>query len=266
MPGPWYGKYRAFVRDNHDPEGRGRVRMEVPAVLGSGPDHWSDWAWPCFPAGGMPDSGMFFVPQEGACVWAEFEGGDSRYAIWSGVWYGGHEGDMPSEACRTCDTATCLDCEDRLDHEGDAEHTKNPRLHGHPPYSCGRRVVLFKSETGHTIIMDDKDGHEVLELIDRGGQLIRMTAPVKPSLQKGNALARGTRRADDGTQLGPENITSDGAKIEIIDLAGQTIRMEASRQRITITDTSGSEILMDGKAGNIVQRPKNMVLVTGKES
>lgn len=32
----WYGKYRAFVRDNNDPERLGRVRLEIPAVLGSG--------------------------------------------------------------------------------------------------------------------------------------------------------------------------------------------------------------------------------------
>jgi hypothetical protein len=32
----WFGKYRAFVRDNNDPERLGRCRLEVPAVLGTG--------------------------------------------------------------------------------------------------------------------------------------------------------------------------------------------------------------------------------------
>ncbi len=47
----WYGKYRAFVRDNNDPERLGRIRLEIPAVLGSGRENWSEWAAPCFPYG-----------------------------------------------------------------------------------------------------------------------------------------------------------------------------------------------------------------------
>ena len=42
----WYGKYRAFVRDHNDPERLGRVRLEIPAVLGTGRDNWSDLAEP----------------------------------------------------------------------------------------------------------------------------------------------------------------------------------------------------------------------------
>ena len=82
----WYGKYRAFVRDNNDPERLGRVRLEIPAVLGSGRENWSEWAAPCFPYGGNDDTGMFLIPEEGASVWAEFEGGVVQYPIWTGVW------------------------------------------------------------------------------------------------------------------------------------------------------------------------------------
>ena len=69
----WYGKYRAFVRDNNDPERLGRCRLEIPAVLGQGRENWSDWASPSFPYGGNQDTGMFLIPEEGASVWAEFE-------------------------------------------------------------------------------------------------------------------------------------------------------------------------------------------------
>lgn len=61
----WYGKYRAFVRDNNDPERLGRIRLEIPAVLGSGRENWSEWAAPCFPYGGNDDTGMFLIPEEG---------------------------------------------------------------------------------------------------------------------------------------------------------------------------------------------------------
>ena len=93
----WYGKYRAFVRDNNDPERLGRCRLEVPAVLGQGRENWSDWAWPCFPYGGNEDTGMFLIPEEGASVWAEFEGGQVQYPIWAGVWLAGSN---PGRAAR----------------------------------------------------------------------------------------------------------------------------------------------------------------------
>lgn len=94
--GRWYGKYRSFVRDVNDPEHRGRLRLEVPAVLGTGRAHWSGWALPCFPYGGNPDRGLYLLPEDGASVWAEFEGGDPQYPIWSGVWLA--PGETPAEA------------------------------------------------------------------------------------------------------------------------------------------------------------------------
>lgn len=45
----WYGKYRAFVRDNNDPERLGRVRLEIPAVLGSGRENCPNGPRPVFP-------------------------------------------------------------------------------------------------------------------------------------------------------------------------------------------------------------------------
>ena len=51
---------------------------------GSGRENWSEWAAPCFPYGGNDDTGMFLVPEEGASVWAEFEGGVVQYPIWTG--------------------------------------------------------------------------------------------------------------------------------------------------------------------------------------
>ena len=166
----WFGKYRAFVRDNNDPERLGRVRLEIPAVLGSGRENWSEWAYPCFPYGGNEDTGMFFVPEEGASVWAEFEGGQVQHPIWSGVWLAqSNPGEQPEESKRECSDCACLDCEDKQEHQGHAhdqrEHTK---YHGHPPYYCPRLKVLLKTETGHTILADDSDEKECLKIIEIG--------------------------------------------------------------------------------------------------
>ncbi len=225
----WYGKYRAFVRDHHDPERLGRLRLEVPAVLGTGPENWSDWAWPCFPYGGNDDVGMFLVPEEGASVWAEFEGGQVQYPIWSGVWLAkSNPGEQPAESKRLCDEAKCVDCPDSADHNKNPDALEHKKYHAHPSFYCPRRKVLLKTETGHTIVVDDKDGEEFLRIVDRAGQIIEMLCPVKPESQAGNALPRGVRDAIRGDQLDiAQDIVGKRASIEVADLCRQHLRFEA---------------------------------------
>ena len=251
----YYGKYRGFVRDNNDPERRGRVRMEVPAVLGQGKDNWSDWGDACLPFGGAEDAGCFVIPMEGTPVWVEFEGGDTRFPIWVGFWYGGSDpGKQPTEATRVCDEPTCQDCEDKRDHaEGPdaAEHLKYAG-HQHPPFYCPRRSVLFKSETGHTILVDDKDGKELLEIIDRAGQVIRMLCPVKPETQVDGQNRRADRRADEGTQVEQDDLVERGAGMEFMDVCRQVLRFEAWKDEEKVilrscdaTEARWQQILID---------------------
>lgn len=231
---PFYGKYRAFVRDNHDPERLGRVRMEIPAVLGTGRDNWSDWAAPCFPYGGNDDCGMFLVPEEGASVWAEFEGGIVQYPIWSGVWLAGsNPGEQPEESKRTCYSAFCNDCEDRQEHQAHPhDHLEHRKYHNHPEYYCPRFRVLMKTETGHTILADDRDGDELMRLIDRAGQIFTMEAKVKQQIQQGNVLRRGTKDAERGDQLDiASQIVDAKARIQLTDLCRQQIVLEAWRDK-----------------------------------
>ena len=82
--GPFLGKYRATVHDNVDPYRLGRIRAIVPAVTGA--DEPSTWALPCLPAAGA-GMGLFTVPQNGAGVWIEYEGGDPAYPIWVGGYW-----------------------------------------------------------------------------------------------------------------------------------------------------------------------------------
>ena len=230
----WFGKHRAFVRDNNDPERLGRCRLEIPAVLGAGKENWSDWASPCFPYGGNEDIGMFLVPEEGASVWAEFEGGDVQYPIWVGVWLArSNPGEQPEEAKRLCGTAKCLDCEDKAEHQADRSDDKeHKKFHGHPDYYCPRRKVLLKTETGHTIVADDRDEEEFLAILDRGGQMMRFECPVLLAKDRGNALPRGTRQAEKGDQLDiGSDIKGQKARIEITDLCRQFVRWEAWKDR-----------------------------------
>ncbi len=79
------GKYRGLVIDNDDPEQLGRLKAQVPSVLGDAVV--TGWALPCTPYGGMENQGWFAVPDVGAGVWIEFEEGDLEFPIWTGTFW-----------------------------------------------------------------------------------------------------------------------------------------------------------------------------------
>ena len=89
----YYGKYRGTVTSNDDPDNLGRIQATVPRLLGT---EETGWALPAFPYGGATEQGFYAVPDVGAGVWIEFEGGDLSYPIWSGTWF--TTGDIPESA------------------------------------------------------------------------------------------------------------------------------------------------------------------------
>ena len=132
-----YGKYRATVVDRDDPEGKGRLRLQIPAVLG---DQDSDWALPCFANGGISDVGAITIPELNAHVWVEFEAGDPSLPIWTGTFFGQEE-DLPQEAQIT------------------------------PPDA---RVI--KTPKGTVFTISDEDGNESIQLKHHQGQQLDMDA------------------------------------------------------------------------------------------
>jgi len=81
------GKFRGKVIDNRDPLRQGRLRVEVPEVLGDGT---MSWAMPCVPYAG-PGVGLLAFPPVGANVWVEFEAGMADRPIWVGCFWGSGE-------------------------------------------------------------------------------------------------------------------------------------------------------------------------------
>ncbi len=75
----FFGKYRGLVTDNNDTTNRGRVKVQVPAVLNTS----EVWALPCLPYAGN-GVGVYTIPEPGAGVWVEFEAGDPSFPIWTG--------------------------------------------------------------------------------------------------------------------------------------------------------------------------------------
>jgi uncharacterized protein involved in type VI secretion and phage assembly len=89
----FYGKYRGTVTDVD--QSTLRLKAKVPAVLGTQPTGWCE---PCVPYAGK-DVGVAFLPETGAGVWIEFEGGDVSYPIWVGCYW--RQGEVPSDATPT---------------------------------------------------------------------------------------------------------------------------------------------------------------------
>jgi uncharacterized protein involved in type VI secretion and phage assembly len=83
----YFGKYRAVVVSNIDPEFRGRLVLTIPDVASAFPNTYAE---PCVPLAGPlgPPMGVYMVPPPGAGVWVEFEQGDPNYPIWVGCRWG----------------------------------------------------------------------------------------------------------------------------------------------------------------------------------
>lgn len=80
MAEKYFGKYRALITDNNDPESRGRIRVMCPKILGNSKSAWCE---PCIPIA-YDNGGDFALPKIGEFVWVEFEEGNPNKPIYTG--------------------------------------------------------------------------------------------------------------------------------------------------------------------------------------
>lgn len=83
------GPHTGHVVAVDDPEGRGRVRVEIPGIADA-----SAWAMPLVPGAGRK-RGLYAVPDIGAEVMVLFVGGDPEEIFYAPSW---GAGDVPDEA------------------------------------------------------------------------------------------------------------------------------------------------------------------------
>ncbi len=158
----FYGKYRGTVINNVDPDQKGRLLLNVPAVLGEIP---STWAEPCVPLAGPtgPPMGIYFVPPIGAGVWAEFENGDPGHPIWSGCRWGSSS-DIPSAATQGNPADPNLVFQSLLQH--------SLVISDMPPTPATGGIIL-QSTTGAKIVVNDSGIY-----IDNGkGATVELVGP-----------------------------------------------------------------------------------------
>lgn len=213
----YYGKYRAIVIDNEDPELLGRLKLQVPSLLGD--SVVTGWASPCLPYGGDVGQGLFCLPEVGAGVWVEFEEGLLEYPIWVGTYWSKPNGEVETPKPNGDDGA-------ELDAVAEGASRK-----------------LFKTLKGHSLQFEDKDGEEMVLLLnwlgDKKRNLVVMTATGISVIQQ---LDEGKQNRIDLTESGMVLTDVTGNELSMtdsavnlvakvaftLDAAGQTVTIKAS--------------------------------------
>jgi hypothetical protein len=152
----------------------------------------SDWAIPVLPYGGGKGFGMIAVPPVGSQVVAEFLEGDPASPMWTGTFW------------RTSD-------------EVPEEHTS-------------QAVKLIKTESGHTLSMDDTAGTEVITL----------------------------KSATDASVV----MDQDGSMV-LTDAAGSTVSLNAADGELLVADGNGNELVMNSSGITCTDANGNEISASG---
>jgi uncharacterized protein involved in type VI secretion and phage assembly len=122
-----YGVVVGVVTNNQDPDGMGRVKVKFPWLSDADESHWARMAVPM--AGKA--RGIYFLPEVEDEVLVAFEHGDMRFPCVLGALWNGK----------------------------DAPPAKND--------DGKNNLRVIKSRSGHVIRLNDEDGKEKIEIIDK---------------------------------------------------------------------------------------------------
>jgi len=136
----YFGKYRGVVTDNNDPTKRGRIEVEVPAVLSD----LKSWAMPCVPYAGE-GVGSYTIPEVGMGVWVEFEAGDPSYPIWTGYFWA--DGELPKD-------------------HNDTVVTPSLKI-----IRSEKGMMISFNDNSQELILSDKDGSNIMKFEISKGQI-----------------------------------------------------------------------------------------------
>jgi hypothetical protein len=165
-----YGKRRAKVCANQDPQRRGRVRVKNMELYGTSE---SPWAMPCYPFYGGRDCGFFAVPPIGSLVWIECEEGLPAYPVYTGGYFDlsdtGHQSDGS-----TFEQSSEFQTEPSMVPSHGRGHYDGSDYGGGIKGRYGVPSSSFEGEYGEVTILQTKTGHR-LEFDDTlGGERIQI--------------------------------------------------------------------------------------------
>jgi uncharacterized protein involved in type VI secretion and phage assembly len=147
-----YGVVSGIVTDNHDPEGRSRVKISFPWLA----EHAeSDWAKVASLMAGK-DRGACFLPEVGDEVLVAFEHGDVHHPyVLGALWNSDDSSPQPNS-------------------DGKNNIRKIKSRSGHELIFCDddqakQEKVELHTKAGHKILLDDSSGSEKIEIRDKSG-------------------------------------------------------------------------------------------------
>lgn len=240
--GLWVGRVEAV----NDPKQLNRIRVRIFSIHGDAthtPTTALPWAEVSDLGGGGYDygNGGLLYPI-GSTVWVMFEMEKEEFP----VVIGGRRGIIARDSDNPQEMLT-LDGKSTIEEETwkPPEENEIPKdiFQEDPSQTHPTRTVWYKSFKGHTIVVEDKDEGEFLRIIDRAGQIIELSSPVKKDNNKNNEEQRGTRNAIDDDQVSQDSLVESKATIRIKDVAGQEILMNAEKdaEKVVITSRNRDE-------------------------
>ena len=213
-----FGKFRATVIDNQDPQKRGRLKLRIPSALA---DQDSDWALPCLPYGGLDQQGMFFVPDIDAQVWVEFEEGDISRPIWVGTFWQ-QESDTPEDAAKEEPTTRMIQTSSgHILQFDDEEGEERFRLY-HPADAemiiDNQGTITLTDASGAVLRMDAESNEVVVE--DANGNIMTMNSSgTKVEDSNGNII----EMAGAGITAEAPKIVLKGGQVHLGDEGGEPV-------------------------------------------
>lgn len=216
-------KYTGIVKDNRDDEKLGHLQVSVPSLF---PADELVTARPALPYG------FFFVPENEAKVWVEFEGGDPGLPIWTGIQYVAGEWATEAEA--------------------------------NPPQ---RRVI--KTASGHLMQFFDKSGEEMIEIkdgvnghvitLDKNGILITDGKNQHQLVLDGSGVKIKDGKNSNTITLAAAGVTienSGGAKVELV---GPMVKLAGGSMPVIRTIDNGIGNL--GAPVPLISGPGNLMVL-----
>lgn len=212
----YFGKYRGYVHDNKDPEKRGRLKLMVPSVFGETPTNWAE---PCLPFGGLPDQGVYMIPEKDAQVFVEFEEGEAGNPIWTGTFWR-QSGDIPTEADKEEPWTRILKTPKghilQFDDEDENEQIVVKHSAGSSVVLDSRGSIQVTDTESDRLVLDAEAGSITLE--DKNNNSIVMdSSGIRIEDGNGNTIELGAS----GISLNGQMISIDGTRIEIGGAGGE---------------------------------------------
>ena len=218
--------YRGVVVNNHDSLGLGRIQVRIPQIHGTNPEssiYVPTVAIPWAVCGYQPmgnDSGSYLIPNVGDIVLVTFEAGEKDTPIYFGslLTNRGNEKRIGSYNVNN-DEKFVSDENDRIKEViNDTER------------------VIYKSLKGATILVDEKDGNELIKIVDQSGQSIIMENRCKTSLdRRGDTLGKNTQ-----SQIVLTNNQGDSIKITKGNIVIKSTNVIVESDNFKVIDSSSA--------------------------